>query len=109
MLGALVSCLLGIVLMRIKVGKPTKKQALGEMIYDIAQTQVAEQGLPHHSIKRWFPYCATLMIFIWVVNMLGFIPLPFSRREVRHRRRRAADARGLRGDLDAVRAARRSR
>jgi F-type H+-transporting ATPase subunit a len=78
LLGALISCLLGIVLMRVKVGKPTKKQALGEMIYDIAQTQVAEQGLPHHSIKRWFPYCATLMIFIWVVNMIGFIPLPFS-------------------------------
>jgi F-type H+-transporting ATPase subunit a len=78
LLGALVSCLLGIVLMRVKVGKPTRKQALGEMIYDIAQTQVAEQGLPHHSIKRWFPYCATLMIFIWVVNMIGFIPLPLS-------------------------------
>jgi F-type H+-transporting ATPase subunit a len=82
LLGALVSCLLGIVLMRVKVGKAGRKQALGEMIYDIAQTQVAEQGLPHHSIKRWFPYCATLMIFIWVVNMLGFIPLPFSDEKV---------------------------
>ena len=26
----------------------------------------------------WFPYCATLLIFIWVVNLLGFIPLPFT-------------------------------
>ena len=76
--GALLSCLLGIVLMRVKVGRPNRRQALGEMIYDVAQTQVAEQGLPHGSVKRWFPYCATLMIFIWVVNMLGFIPLPFS-------------------------------
>jgi len=76
--GALVSCLLGIVLMRVKVGRPNRKQALGEMIYEVAQTQVAEQGLPHHSVRKWFPYCATLMIFIWVVNLLGFIPLPFS-------------------------------
>ena len=26
----------------------------------------------------WFPYCATLLIFIFVVNLLGFIPLPFT-------------------------------
>jgi F-type H+-transporting ATPase subunit a len=33
-------------------------------------------------MNRWFPYCATLMIFIWVVNMLGFIPLPLSDEKV---------------------------
>ena len=44
----------------------------------MAQTQVAEQGLPTKAIARWFPYCASLMVFIWVVNMLGFIPLPLS-------------------------------
>jgi F-type H+-transporting ATPase subunit a len=78
-LGSIVSVLLGLVLMRVKVGKgPTRRQALGEAIYDIAQVQVAEQGLPTKAIGRWFPYVATLMIFIWVVNMLGFIPLPLS-------------------------------
>ncbi len=78
-LGSIVSVLLGLVLMRVKVGKgPTRRQALGETIYDIAQVQVAEQGLPTKAIGRWFPYVATLMIFIWVVNMLGFIPLPLS-------------------------------
>ena len=44
--------------------------------------QVAEQGLPTKAIGRWFPYVATLMIFIWVVNMLGFIPLPLSDEKV---------------------------
>jgi F-type H+-transporting ATPase subunit a len=79
MLGALVSCLIGIFLMRVKVGQdPDRKQALGETIYEIAQVQVAEQGLPTKAIALWFPYVATLMIFIWVVNMLGFIPLPLS-------------------------------
>ena len=78
-LGSIVSILVGIVFMRVKVGKgPTRRQALGETIYDIAQVQVAEQGLPTKAIGRWFPYVATLMIFIWVVNMLGFIPLPLS-------------------------------
>ena len=78
-LGTVVTCVLGIVLMRVKFGRePTKRQAVGEMIYEVAQVQVAEQGLPTKAIGRWFPYVATLMIFIWVINMLGFIPLPLS-------------------------------
>jgi F-type H+-transporting ATPase subunit a len=83
LLGALCSCLIGIVLMRVKVGKdPTRRQALGETIYEVAQVQVAEQGLPTKAIGRWFPYVASLMIFIWTVNMLGFIPLPLSDEKV---------------------------
>ena len=79
LLGALLSILLGIFLMRVKTGKdPDRKQALGEIIYEIARVQVAEQGLPQKAMRTWFPYCASLMIFIWVVNMLGFIPLPLS-------------------------------
>jgi F-type H+-transporting ATPase subunit a len=81
MLGALCTMALGILLMRVKVGSkndPGRRQALGEMVYEIAQTQVAEQGLPHKAIRLWFPYVASLMLFIWVVNMLGFIPLPLS-------------------------------
>jgi F-type H+-transporting ATPase subunit a len=79
LLGALCSCLIGIGLMRVKVGKdPTRRQALGEAIYEVAQVSVAEQGLPTKAIGRWFPYVASLMIFIWTVNMLGFIPLPLS-------------------------------
>jgi len=83
LLGALCSCLIGIVLMRVKVGRgPTRRQALGETIYEVAQVQVAEQGLPTHAIGRWFPYVASLMVFIWTVNMLGFIPLPLSDEKV---------------------------
>ncbi len=83
LLGALCSCLIGIVFMRVKVGRdPTRRQALGETIYEWAQVQVAEQGLPTQAIGRWFPYVASLMVFIWTVNMLGFIPLPLSDEKV---------------------------
>jgi F-type H+-transporting ATPase subunit a len=79
LLGTLCSILLGLVLMRVKTGRgPNRRQALGETIYEVAQVQVAEQGLPTKAIGRWFPYVATLMIFIWVINMIGFIPLPLS-------------------------------
>jgi F-type H+-transporting ATPase subunit a len=80
-LGSILTMAIGILLMRIKVGSKNevgRRQAVGEIIYEVAQTQVAEQGLPHKAIGRWFPYVATLMLFIWVVNMIGFIPLPLS-------------------------------
>ncbi len=79
MLASVLTMLLGISLMRIKIGRtPGKRQALGETIYEVAQVQVAEQGLPAKAIGTWFPYVATVMLFIWVVNMIGFVPLPLS-------------------------------
>jgi F-type H+-transporting ATPase subunit a len=79
MIGSVVTMALGIFLMRARVGvKPGTRQTIGEQIYDVAQTQIAEQGLPSKAIGRWFPYVASLLLFIFVVNLLGFIPLPLT-------------------------------
>jgi F-type H+-transporting ATPase subunit a len=79
LLGALITCIVGILLMRVRLNvDPDKRQTAGEMLYDIAQTQIAEQGLPHRALARWFPYVASLFLFILVVNLIGFIPLPLS-------------------------------
>jgi F-type H+-transporting ATPase subunit a len=79
MLASVATILFGIFFMRTKIGsKPGRKETVGEMVYEIAQTQIAEQGLPSKAIGRWFPYVATLMLFIFVVNFLGFIPLPLT-------------------------------
>ena len=76
LIGTALTILLGLVLMR---GKTlNRRQTVGEQIYEVAQVQVAEQGLPAKAIGRWFPYVATLMLFIWVVNVIGFIPLPLT-------------------------------
>jgi F-type H+-transporting ATPase subunit a len=79
LLATVVTIVLGIVLMRVRLGiRPGRRQTIGEQIYEVAQVQIAEQGLPSKAIGRWFPYCATLLLFIWVINMLGFLPLPLS-------------------------------
>ena len=79
LLGAAITCVGGVLLMRARLRvDPDRRQTVGEIIYDIAQTQIAEQGLPHKAIARWFPYVASLFLFIRVVNLLGFIPLPLS-------------------------------
>ena len=76
LLGTVLTIVLGLVLMR---GKTlNRRQTVGETIYEIAQVQIAEQGLPSKAIKLWFPYVATLLLFIFVVNLIGFIPLPLT-------------------------------
>jgi F-type H+-transporting ATPase subunit a len=79
MIATVVTIAFGLFFMRGKPGrKPGRRETIGELVYDVAQQQVAEQGLPHKAIGRWFPYVATLMLFIFVVNFLGFIPLPLT-------------------------------
>jgi F-type H+-transporting ATPase subunit a len=79
MLGTLCTIALGLLTMRSRLAKlPGRRQTVGEALYDVAQTQIAQQGLPTKAIGRWFPYVATLLLFIFVVNLLGFIPLPLT-------------------------------
>jgi F-type H+-transporting ATPase subunit a len=76
MLGTVLTILLGLFLMR---GKTlNRRQTVGETVYEIAQVQIAEQGLPSKAMGRWFPYVATLLLFIFVINLIGFVPLPLT-------------------------------
>ncbi|HZP74370.1 MAG TPA: F0F1 ATP synthase subunit A [Gaiellaceae bacterium] len=78
-LSALLTMLLGIVLMRTRLALlPSKRQTVGEALYEITQAQIAEQGLPSKAIGLWFPYVASLFLFVLVMNLLGFIPLPLT-------------------------------
>ncbi len=79
LIGTALTILLGLFLMRAKLALlPDRRQTVGEALYEIAQTQIAEQGLPSKANGRWFPYVATLLLFIFVVNLIGFIPLPLT-------------------------------
>src|SRR5438105_8407214 len=76
LLGTVLTILLGLFLMR---GRSlNRRNTVGEQIYEVAQVQIAEQGLPSKAIGRWFPYVASLLLFIFVVNLIGFIPLPIT-------------------------------
>jgi len=77
--GAAVTIVLGIWLMRFGLSlRPARRQTTGEALYELIQGQIAEGNLPSKAIGRWFPYVASLFLFIWVLNMVGFVPLPIS-------------------------------
>jgi F-type H+-transporting ATPase subunit a len=78
-LGGLVTILFGIWVMRFGLAlRPGRRQTTGEGLYDALQGQIAEGSLPKKAASMWFPYCAALFLFIWILNLIGFIPLPLS-------------------------------
>ncbi len=78
-LGGLVTILFGIFFMRFGLSlRPSRRQTMGESLYELLQSQIAEGNLPKKSVGRWFPYVAALFLFIWILNLVGFIPLPLS-------------------------------
>jgi F-type H+-transporting ATPase subunit a len=58
--------------------RPSSRQTVGESLYDALQGQIAEGNLPRRAAGRWFPYVASLFLFIWMLNLIGFVPLPIS-------------------------------
>jgi F-type H+-transporting ATPase subunit a len=76
---------MGVTLLIVRRGlklRPDGTQTAVEMVYDVCQTQIARGGLPEEGMRIWFPYVATLFVFIWSMNLIGFIPLPFGERHV---------------------------
>lgn len=59
--------------------KPGRIQAAVEIFYDVAANTVTKRNIHNEKVaKRWFPFLATMFLFIWFCNAVGFIPLPLN-------------------------------
>lgn len=58
--------------------RPGKGQNVIELAYEFAENQIAKVSLPQKAMPTWFPYVATLFLFIAINNLISFIPLPIS-------------------------------
>jgi F-type H+-transporting ATPase subunit a len=58
--------------------RPTGAQNLVELSYEFVERQIARPTLPESVYSRYFPYIATLFMFLAVSNLISFIPLPIS-------------------------------
>jgi len=56
--------------------RPKRMQMFTELVYDFTETSIARASLPDKIFTTWFPYLATLFVFIWVSNLVSYIPLP---------------------------------
>ena len=57
--------------------RPSRIQMFTELVYDFTETSIGRASLPDRLFTTWFPYLATLFVFIWVSNLISYIPLPF--------------------------------
>jgi F-type H+-transporting ATPase subunit a len=55
--------------------KPNRIQTVVELIYD-QMKNVAGGNMDRRMATKWFPFIATLFLFIWFSNLIGYIPLP---------------------------------
>lgn len=58
--------------------KPEGSQNVLEMAYEFTESQIGRATLPDKIFSRYFPFIATLFLFIAVNNLISFIPLPFA-------------------------------
>jgi F-type H+-transporting ATPase subunit a len=56
--------------------KPNRVQTAIEALYDLTYNQIARGNMSREMSLRWFPFVATLFFFIWISNLIGYLPLP---------------------------------
>ncbi len=60
--------------------KPNGRQTFTEVVYEFARNALAKATLGEETnpvYRRYMPYVASLFLFLWVVNLVSFFPLPF--------------------------------
>ncbi len=79
-----VACLLTIVTMILvarkmaagsALARPSRVQTVVEGYYGLIQN-ITQGNMSGAMVRRWFPFLATVFLFIWFSNMLGYLPLP---------------------------------
>jgi len=61
--------------------KPNRVQTIVEVAYDLTYNNITRGNMDAERAVRWFPFIATLFLFIWFSNILGYLPLPLNTTE----------------------------
>ena len=56
--------------------RPNKVQTAVESAYTLMRDNIAGGNMDRSMAAKWFPFIATLFLFIWFSNMIGYLPLP---------------------------------
>jgi F-type H+-transporting ATPase subunit a len=56
--------------------RPNRVQTAVEFLYTVMRDNITRGNMDDAMARRWFPFIATLFLFIWYSNLIGYIPLP---------------------------------
>jgi F-type H+-transporting ATPase subunit a len=61
--------------------RPNRVQTAVEAIYALMRDNITRGSMDDKMARKWFPFIATLFLFIWFNNLIGYIPLPTNTHE----------------------------
>jgi F-type H+-transporting ATPase subunit a len=61
--------------------RPNRVQTSVEVLYSLMRNNITRGNMSDSLAAKWFPFCATLFLFIWWANMIGYLPLPTNSEE----------------------------
>jgi F-type H+-transporting ATPase subunit a len=56
--------------------RPNRVQTAVEFAYTGIRDNITRGNMDDQMAAKWFPFIATIFLFIWFSNMLGYLPLP---------------------------------
>jgi F-type H+-transporting ATPase subunit a len=56
--------------------RPNRVQTAVETAYSLMKDNIAGGNMDRKTANKWFVFVATLFLFIWFSNMIGYLPLP---------------------------------
>jgi F-type H+-transporting ATPase subunit a len=61
--------------------RPNKVQTAVETLHNLTYNTITRGNMSEQMAAKWFPFVATLFFFIWISNLIGYIPLPTNTHE----------------------------
>jgi F-type H+-transporting ATPase subunit a len=61
--------------------RPNKVQTAVEALYNLTYNTITRGNMSEQMARKWFPFVGTLFFFIWISNLIGYIPLPTNTHE----------------------------
>ena len=77
-LAAILTCVTMIYVARRMKQRPNRVQTAVEFVFQGLQNNVVGANMDRRMAAKWFPFIATLALFIFYSNLIGYIPLPTS-------------------------------
>jgi F-type H+-transporting ATPase subunit a len=76
LVATVLTCLTMILVARRMQARPNRLQTAVESAYALMRDNITKGNMDSSMAAKWFPFIATIFLFIWFSNMLGYLPLP---------------------------------
>jgi F-type H+-transporting ATPase subunit a len=70
------TCVTMVYVARRMQARPNRLQTAVEGAYTLMRDNITKGNMDNAMAAKWFPFIATVFLFIWFSNMMGYLPLP---------------------------------